>query len=168
MNNERTEVCSNCGASAKVVTGDYRFTESGLPKVTLVGIDKVVCNECKNVDPIIPSMNDLFRILALAVAAKPTRLKGEEVRFLRKYLKMTAVEFSSHLGVDKTTISKWENNDDKPSARADRLIRAVAVGLSDDLREAINEIVQKFPSIGAAHKPAAYKIDPEAQTCLHA
>jgi len=66
-------------------------------------------------------MNALMRILALAVIKKPYRLTGEEVRFLRKYLRLT--EFSRLIHVDKTTLSKSENNDDRLGDQSDRLIR---------------------------------------------
>ena len=62
--------CSNCGAGARVVRGTYRFTESGLENVKLRGIDLIKCPKCKNVDPIIGRLNDLMRLLAVAVIAK--------------------------------------------------------------------------------------------------
>jgi DNA-binding transcriptional regulator YiaG len=49
----------------------------------------VLCPKCKSEDPIILNMNGLMRALARAVIEKPYRLTGEEVRFLRKYLRLT-------------------------------------------------------------------------------
>jgi hypothetical protein len=72
-----------------VVRGTYDLKEVGLKNVVLQRIEIVKCPKCKNEDPIIANMNGLMRALALAVIEKPYRLSGEEVRFLRKYLRRT-------------------------------------------------------------------------------
>ena len=126
--------CSNCSAEAKVALGSYPFGESGLP-VVLKGIELIKCGKCGNVDPIIPRLNELMRVLALAVIRKPYRLRGEEVRFLRKYIKMSGEGFSRLLHVDKTTLSKWENNADPVGDQSDRLIRALVLVLGEGLQD---------------------------------
>ena len=95
--------------------------------MVLVLIEVIRCAKCGNRDPIIPRVNDLMRLLALAVVAMPQKLAGEEVRFLRKSLKMSGDEFSSLIHVDKTTFSKWENNEQAIGDQSDRLIRAVTM-----------------------------------------
>ncbi len=146
---KRTEaaVCSNCGARAQVVQGAYRFKESGLKNVVLLDIDLIRCRRCRNIDPIIPNVNELMRVLARAVASQPYRLSGQDVRFLRKYLKLTGVEFARLLNVDKTTLSKWENNDDRIGEQSDRLIRMVALALGKGLKERLEEAVWSFRDI---------------------
>jgi len=151
--------CSNCGHEAKVERGSYQFAESGLSNVVLQGIELVRCDECGNEDPIIPRVNDLMRALALAVIGQPYRLRGEDVRFLRKYLKMTGVELSQLLHVDKTTLSKWETNDDKIGEQSDRLIRAVALALGDGLEEKLEEIIRRFPQISSSHQRVRINLD---------
>jgi putative zinc finger/helix-turn-helix YgiT family protein len=144
----RTEKCSNCGADAKVIRGRYNFDESGL-KVTLQGIEIIRCKNCGNEDPIIPRLNKLMRVIALAVIRKPYRLKGEDVRFLRKHLEMTGEEFSRLMHVDKTTLSKWENNQDPIGDQSDRLIRVIALSLGDGLKEELKELItRRFGEIG--------------------
>lgn len=144
---EERSQCSNCGANARVVRGRYKFVESGLKNVELLGIDVIRCPKCKNVDPIIPNVNDLMRLLAVAVLSKPARLKGAEVRFLRKYLGMTGAEFSKLIHVDKGTLSKWENDEDPIGEQSDRLIRAVTLGLGDGLKERLESIIRMFGEI---------------------
>jgi len=39
---------------------------------------------------------------------------------------MTGEEFSKLLKIDKTTLSKWENNADPVGEQSDRLIRTIA------------------------------------------
>lgn len=82
--------CSNCGADTRIERGSYKFKESGL-SVVLLGIDVVHCDKCANEDPMIPHINDLMRLLAAIVVAKRARLSGPEIRFLRKYLRMSGV-----------------------------------------------------------------------------
>jgi putative zinc finger/helix-turn-helix YgiT family protein len=142
-------LCSNCGAEARIVSGkNYRFKETPLKHVMLHGIDLVECPECKNVDPIIPSLKDLFSSLAYAVVNKPSRLRGDEIRFLRKYIHKTQGQFARILQLDPTTISKYENNDDVPGPQTDKLIRLVAIALGDDgLKARIDVAVKQFENI---------------------
>ena len=136
--------CSNCGSDAQIMHGCYKFKESGLSSVVLHGIEIVHCEACENDDPLIPNISDLMRLLAVGVIGKPERLAGEEIRFLRKYLRMTGEEFSRLLDVDKTTLSKWENDADKVGDQSDRLIRVMALITGEGLREKLDDIVTLF------------------------
>jgi putative zinc finger/helix-turn-helix YgiT family protein len=157
----RIEKCSNCGADAKVVRGSYEFPESGLTGIVIQGIEVLRCKKCKNQEPIIPQMNGLMTGLALAVILKPYRLTGEDVRFLRKHLHMTGEEFSQLLHVDKTTLSKWENDDDPVGQHSDRLIRVVALGLGEGLKEHLEELIRYFPHIRDEAKHVGIQMDAE-------
>src|SRR5258708_2831160 len=124
MDVNRTEwTCSNCGANANVVRGTYRFAETCLKEVTLVGIELIRCTECGNEDPVLPSINGLMQCLAGAVIGKPWRLAGDEVKFLRKFLRMTGEQFGSYIGVDKWCVSKWENGRENIGETSDRMVR---------------------------------------------
>ena len=155
--------CSNCGGPSVVARGDYKFTDSGLKNVQLVGVDLIKCNECGNVDPILPGMTSLMQCLARAVISKPWKLAGEEIRYLRKYLGMTADAFGKHLGVDKTTVSKWENDHDPISDTSDRLVRAVALAMGEGLLADSGEAVRKFPDIRGTARPGEYRYDTGTQ-----
>jgi len=108
----------------------------GLKNVILQGVEVVQCPQCGDEQIIIPRLDELMRTLAFAVISQPYRLQGEDVRFLRKYLKMTQAEFASYLEIDKTNLSKWENNDDRIGEQSDRLIRSISLALGDGLKEA--------------------------------
>jgi len=155
--------CSVCGSKAAVVRGRYRFSESGLSNVVVNGIELVSCPKCHNIDPIIPRMNDLMLLLALAVVAQPYRLKGEHVRYLRKYLEMSGVEFSRLIHVDKATLSKWENNDDAIGEQSDRLIRAVTLALGDGMKAKMEQVVRSFPKIQGS-RDVRIEIDPQTKS----
>ena len=74
--------CSNCGMEVERVRGAYRFEESALKNVVLLGVETARCPKCGNEDVFLPRVNKLMRALALAVINKPYRLQGDEVRFL--------------------------------------------------------------------------------------
>lgn len=141
----KTTECSNCGAKAAIVQGTYEFKQLGLP-VRLHGIEIVKCPRCGNEDPIIPRVNKLMRSIAMALIRKPYGLEGAEVRFLRKYLGMTGEEFAEYLDVDKTNLSKWENDADPIGPQSDRLIRLVCLG-KGHLQKALPAVVDSFTAI---------------------
>jgi putative zinc finger/helix-turn-helix YgiT family protein len=153
--------CSACGTPAKVIRSNYEFVESGLKHVTLQGIELVHCDKCGNEDPIIPHVNALMRALAQAVVCKPYRLQGQEVRFLRTYLGMTGEQFARLLQVDKTTLSKWENDHDQVGEQSDRLVRMYALALGEGLQEEQRHVVQDcFPQIQHSRRSVRVCIDP--------
>ena len=156
--------CSNCGKNANVVRGSYCFIESGLSWVTLHGIELIQCEHCGNEDPIIPRVNDLMRVLAVALIAKPYRLTGEEIRFLRKYMRKTAAEVAQLLHVDKSTISKWENDEDPIGEQSDRLFRVITVALGEGLKEKIEQVIAMFPHIDSKPQKIGIEIDPRSMS----
>ena len=160
--------CRACGSDAPVVRDSYEFGESGLERVVLQGIDIVRCEHCGNEDPIIPRVNDMMRCLALAVIGKPYRLAGREVRFLRKYLRMTGDEFCRLVPVDRTTLSKWENDDDPVGEPSDRLIRMIALTLGEDLKEKTEEMVRSFPEIKDVRRSVRIDMDPATMSYRYA
>lgn len=139
--------CSNCSGQSRVTHGNYQFKECGLDNVVLCGIEIVKCAECENEDPIIPAINELFQVIALALLTKPYGLAGEEVRYLRKYMRLTGDQFSRLLHVDRTTLSKWENNEDRVGNQSDLAIRMLAMSHNEGLRNRIQEIVKQFEKI---------------------
>jgi putative zinc finger/helix-turn-helix YgiT family protein len=154
-------VCSNCGTEAVRTIGVYPFKESGLNNVTLIGVNLIECSNCGNVDPIIPDVNDLMRAIAWHIATQRFRLTGEDVRFLRKYLRMTGVGFAELLGVDNTTLSKWENDADVIGTANERLIRSVALALGEGLKERSEEGIRTFTWITDLYHHGPMNVDME-------
>jgi len=135
--------CSNCSEPANIAHGNYQFKESGLENVILCGIELIKCDHCGNEDPIIPGLDDLFRTIALALVTKPYGLAGEEVRFLRKYMGLTGDGFSRLLHIDKTTLSKWENNDDPVGTQSDLAIRMLTMSRDKSLLNKLDSVVRE-------------------------
>ncbi|MCC6793008.1 MAG: hypothetical protein IT336_15070 [Thermomicrobiales bacterium] len=159
--------CSACGEGARVERGSYQFVESGLDNVFLVGIELVTCDTCGNRDPIIPRINELMRCLASAIVGKPCRLAGPEVRFLRKYLQMSAAELATMLSVDKTTLSKWENDEHPIGSSSDRLLRAFTLVLGDGMQERQAERMRAFSGIQRKKCDMRIDIDSRELTAVY-
>jgi transcriptional regulator with XRE-family HTH domain len=154
------ELCSNCGERGKVVRGDYRLEELGLP-VELKRIELIKCSECGNVDPVISNLNGLMTCIALHVVASDSLLDGREVRFLRKYVGKSAQEFSCLLHIDHTHLSKIENDKLVIGAVLDKLVRLLVISLSPDLKDTIDDMVKKLPNIeDSEREKPEIQIDP--------
>lgn len=160
--------CSNCGHEVRRERGNYWFKESGLKNVLLKDIEMYKCAYCGTEDPIIPRINELMRLIATALAEKPSPLAGDEIRFLRKYLGMNQDTFASLLGSDKTVLSKWECDQQTVGVKTDRLIRAVVLSLGTGLRPFIEQSVRKFMQIDRELRPVRVELDPEELTYAYA
>jgi putative zinc finger/helix-turn-helix YgiT family protein len=155
--------CSDCGGEATVKKGTYRFAECGVDNVVLKGIELIECPACGNVDPVIPSMTELFRVIAMAMIAKPQPLTGAEVRYLRKYAGMNGEQFARMLHTDKTTLSKWENGAINIGSKTDLLIRAIALQIGPGLKDEAERLIRNFEAINedTAEQPHRLEVDSE-------
>jgi len=127
--------CRACAGEMQLVRKDYQFKESGLDNVILKDIEVLVCNQCGSVVPRIPRLNDLMRTIAVAMVAKPSELTGPEVRFLRKFMDETIEHFARKLGIDRSHLSRVENESLGISRQTDRLVRALALIHKPELLE---------------------------------
>src|SRR5262249_42129221 len=96
------------------------------------------------------------------------RLVGQEIRFLRKYVKKTGYELAQLLGVDKTTISKWENNDDHIGTSSDRLLRAILLGLCEPLHDEMQRTIRHFSEINSEPLEVEISLNAEDLSCQYA
>jgi putative zinc finger/helix-turn-helix YgiT family protein len=118
--------CPRCGSSEIVeIKGDYRYAESGLKNVMLKGITLHKCKNCGELLPEIPHIKKLHAKIALELLYKEGSFAGEEIRFLRKEMRLKANELAALLGVHKVTVSRWENNEEKIGPSSDRLLRYI-------------------------------------------
>jgi len=157
----KTERCANCGEIAKVTRKNYEFKEMGIP-VVLQQINVIECPHCGNIDPIIPNMDGLMRVLALGVLRNPNKLCGNEVRFLRKYVNKSAVEFARFLHVNHTHLSKIENDRYEIGPQMDKLVRLMVVNLDPRLAEGIKGLMELMPNITdtCSHETQEIRINP--------
>jgi putative transcriptional regulator len=121
---------------------------------TLVNVPVHRCTACGDFEVEIPLIVQLNQALADALIRQPSRLTGAEIRFLRKALGWSGVDFARHMGVDAATVSRWEAGQ-RMGASAERLLRlAVSVGtpaqdysldhLATDLSETTEHVPMRF------------------------
>lgn len=116
--------CEFCSGATAIQAGQrYHYTECGLDHIYLENIELRVCESCGKSSPRLSQILALHATIARAIALQPYPLSGPEVRFLRKQLGMKAREWASLLRIDHTTLSRWENEEQKIGPQSDALIR---------------------------------------------
>ena len=137
--------CARCGAAMTASRENFLYTAGGLPNVTLVGVEVRRCAACGEFEVAIPRIEELHRTIARAVARKRGRLALVEIRFLRKWLGWSGVDFAAHVGVAPETVSRWENGNLQMGGPAERLLRLMVAtrdpveSYSLDLLKSIDE-----------------------------
>lgn len=143
--------CARCGASTETKRATprspFHYTFSGLQNVYLCGITLHRCSGCHTVSPVIPRPAELNRVIADTIARKPSPLKGEEIRFLRKNLGIPAKELAAIFGIAPETLSRIENGAReglKPGfEHVLRLMARTAVG-GESPRDAVLKVVEEM------------------------
>jgi putative zinc finger/helix-turn-helix YgiT family protein len=81
------------------------------------------CQKCAAEEVAIPRIEELHRLIAQALIRRPHRLTPAEIKYLRKWLGWSGVDFARHMGTTPETVSRWEQGRVPMSAQADRLLR---------------------------------------------
>jgi putative zinc finger/helix-turn-helix YgiT family protein len=152
--NRPTETCPNCKGTITLNQENFRYTASGLPNVTLVGITVRRCGTCGWNAAVIPNVDGLHQVLAQTIIEKKSRLHGSEFRFLRKRLGESGSDCAALFGVTPETISRWENEKEQVSPVADRLLRVLVLTLEPRQRyesvvEQIKDVAKDFEATPA-------------------
>jgi len=161
--------CRACGGKMQLARSDYQFKESGLDNVILKDIEVLVCKQCGSVVPRVARLNDLMRTIAVAVVAKPYELTGPEVRFLRKFMDETIEHFARKLGIDRSHLSRVENESLGISRQTDRLVRALVLVHRPELLEKMarlgrtGSVLKQLEDI----KPEAEKVRIDVASLTH-
>lgn len=103
-------------------TQPYHFLESGLSNIYLVGI-RCVVDGSGRVIPEIPAIKQLTQLIARDLISKPTSLKGDEIRYLRKRLGKKQTDFARDIGITPETLSRAEHERQSLAESTDKLIR---------------------------------------------
>lgn len=128
--------CKKCdGPIVAELLDAYRCDELiGFPNVTLINsATQYKCGVCGAAVGIkIPDSEGLEAALAMARIARPARLTGKEVRFLRGTCGLLAKDFAANLEVRDETVSRWENDREEIGPHFDKLIRCLVFLLVGD------------------------------------
>lgn len=117
--------CTQCKVGTVVLERVTRAFSESLPDVIVDGIERGQCANCGEVYYSFPRWSDLSKRVLTALIAKPTRLTGGEIRFLRLTSGLKAQALAETLSVTPSQVSRWENGAVSISALADRLFRMV-------------------------------------------
>lgn len=159
--------CHVCNAEMRESKEQYHYTESGLDNIYLEDIIVYYC-ECGEFCTNTPEIIELQTLIGKLIVQKTTPLNGKEIVFLRKNIGFNAIKFAENIGIDKSTLSRWENNNQSPSKSNDRFIRllyATVKGLPGEdiiclLEKAAKDFDKKTPD-----KPIYIPIDDEYMRC---
>jgi DNA-binding transcriptional regulator YiaG len=123
--------CGTCGEIMSRKFGETPYPQSGLANVVLQNVPMWVCaNGHRDVQ--IPAVDQLHSLLASAIVVQPWSLKGNEIKFLRKFLSYSARDFSALIGVHHVTLSDWETNKTPIVRQSEALIRLAFAELIRD------------------------------------
>ncbi len=107
MNNK----CVVCETLMEERTENVKWGEAGL-NITLRNTTVMSCPNCGEREVGVRAIESLYKTIARYMAEKPQRLVPAEIRFLRKYLGLSSTDFAAKMGVDKSTVSRWESPED--------------------------------------------------------
>lgn len=116
--------CPKCNKTMAKRIGNHQYVESGLYNVYFENIEMYMCS-CGISIPSIYQVGKLNDIIAEKLVMKPSLLEGNEIRFLRKNIPISATTFAIAMGIDKSTLSKWENGHQSHRESNDRYIRTL-------------------------------------------
>jgi putative transcriptional regulator len=120
--------------------GSYKYTESGLDNVYLVG-GVEFSEDGKTV--IIRDIDGLHRVIGEALARQRHRLTGNEFRFLRSELLLSQDTLAKVLGVKELTVGRWERGHSEIPVSAEAVVRTMfleSLGLESRIRKLCEQI----------------------------
>lgn len=117
--------CLHCNKpKAQAIKGPYRFLESGLDYVYLVGVTRTKCADCGE-SISIPRLRELHDCIARYIISAQRPLLPQEIRFLRSLIGWSQEKLAQKIGVSRGEVTRWENHQNKFSPQTDALLRLV-------------------------------------------
>ena len=130
--------CDRCEAKMTAVKVPYRYAESGLPNVILMGIEVFKCPQCGTVAARIPDMKGLHNAIARCVAKLDRRLVPAELGFLDKFVGYNATdEKLLHL---RDEIAGWPKSTAQARRRVELFLRLITLIALDDEPDALRAL----------------------------
>ncbi len=136
--------CHTCNQEMKSHKETYHYIESGLDNVFLDGVSIYTCS-CGEEVARIPSVIDLNSRIGNSLLRKQGTFTGKEIRFLRKNIGLNTKDFAEIIGMDKATVSRWENGKQRISKPNDLLIRLVYAHMKGISREEVTGFLSQTP-----------------------
>jgi len=147
--------CWKCGQEMALIKDKpYHYTESGLNNVYLLGVIQYKCGNCGESGVEIPRINALHRLISRDMVCKKEKLSGDEVRFLRKQIRIKGKEMAELLAMKPETYSRWENGKQEVAPYHDRQLRLIYIlNASEEEGRIIHHDIRKLLSRMAVAPP---------------
>lgn len=124
-----------------------QYKECGLDDIFLVsGYEEVSTPYGEAI--IVKNQDGLHEAIAHHLVASKKALEGKEVRFLRKRMDCTQSGLARLIGVDSQTVARWEKGETKVPGPADRIVRVLYQGFSND-PVTVLDLLQALDSLDA-------------------
>lgn len=134
-------ICKKCGMLEVVYSAtQYQYLESGLENIYLEHITLINCQWCSTKRPQISNSDLLDMTIAESIILKPLALSGAELRFLRKHLGYSLIDWAELLRLEEENLFDLENQVEAITPQFDLLTRLLYVRL---LEERSNQIIVK-------------------------
>ena len=119
----------------------YHYKDCGLDYIYL--LDGVITKETPHGSgTAIVNAEELHAAIAKHIVTSPRPLCGQEVRFLRSILRLSQTSLARTVGVDRSTVARWESEPHEPipemAATAVRLI----YGAEQDTNSVIKQVME--------------------------
>lgn len=126
--------CYECNEQMTIIKDmPYHYTDCGLDNIYIYGMPQYNCPKCGEIYVSIPKIKQLHQVIGMSLCCQEERFIGKEIRFLRKELRLKAIDFAKVLSIDPATLSRYENEHESPGEQTEKLIRSTylhAVGTS--------------------------------------
>lgn len=116
--------CPQCKNEMAHNQGKYHYKGSGLDYIYLADVEVFECS-CGEKLMSIPRVKALHALIGLKLINKKSLLSGNEIRFLRKNMRLRAKDFAQKIRVKQETVSRWEKGSQKPNLHVDFVIRTL-------------------------------------------
>ena len=126
-----------------------RYPHFAFPNIYLVN-GYTVTNTHRGEEMEFAREDDLEQCIRRIVLRKPSRLRGWDLRFLRRGLSMTQAELGAYVDRDEQTIARWEKTEDSVPRAVDVVIRmrfAACCEPSLSIKEVLSFVDGKGPML---------------------
>jgi len=108
----------------------YLFVGSGLGNVYLVGVEYEVNEATGEQSAGIPCLPNLLEAIGKVLVEKKTPLSADEIRFLRKRLRLASKAFAELVGLSSEQYSRVENGAATVTPTVERVVRLLYAALA--------------------------------------
>jgi putative transcriptional regulator len=133
--------CLKCNSKMDCKESAHHYVESGLDYIFLKGIEVYTC-KCGEKVISIPSIPELHTTIGRFLLKKKALLNGQEIRFLRKNMGLTAKKLAGYIGIDNASISRWENDKSPITKPHDLFLRVVYASIKGIPNDEIKNIIE--------------------------